>query len=289
MEASSRLELEQAHAELWNLTFSYLKSMALECAVQLNIPNVIHNFGGKASLPNILSAIPVPEHRRPYLPRLMRFLVVSGILSFDSPTLGEGRDPQFNKVFNAGLGSNSRLVLDFVVAQYGDVFDGISSLLDVGGGDGSTARTIAKAFSHVKCSVLDLPIVIADIQPGDGLVDYIAGDMFSSIPPTDAIVLKYVLHDWNDDDCVKILDQCKKAIRSCKPAGGKVIIIDTVVGSPLKEMFEAQVTSDLLMMVIAGGKERDKQEWHKIFMESGFKDYKIRPVLGYLSIIELYL
>jgi len=90
MEASSRLELEQAHAELWNLTFSYLKSMALECVVQLNIPNVIHNFGGSASLPNILSAIPVPEHRRPYLLRLMRFLVVSGILSFDSPTSGEG-------------------------------------------------------------------------------------------------------------------------------------------------------------------------------------------------------
>jgi len=269
MEASSRLELQQAHVELWNLTFSYLKSMALECVVQLNIPNVIHNFGGSASLPNILSAIPVPEHRRPYLLRLMRFLVVSGILSFDSPTLGEGmyqltplsrllvddthingcgslgpfvlsqttkyhvssatylsewfkgedgmgpmaaempfkmahgtgpwgalgRDPQFNKVFNAGLGSNSRLVLDFVVAQYGDVFDGISSLLDVGGGDGSTARTIAKAFSHVKCSVLDLPIVIADIQQGDGMVDYIAGDMFSSIPPIDAIMLKVCIYN----------------------------------------------------------------------------------------------
>lgn len=97
-----------------------------------------------------------------------------------------------------------------------------------------------------------------------------------------------MLHDWNDDDCVKILQQCKKAICSCKPAGGKVLIIDVVVGSPLKEMFEAQVTSDLLMMVIAGGKERDKKEWHKIFVESGFKDYKISPVLGYLSIIELY-
>lgn len=98
-----------------------------------------------------------------------------------------------------------------------------------------------------------------------------------------------MLHDWNDDDCVKILDQCKKAICSRKLTGGKVIIIDTVIGSPLKEMFEAQVTSDLLMMVIAGGKERDKHEWHKIFMESGFKDYKMKPVLGFLSIIELYL
>jgi hypothetical protein len=75
------------------------------------------------------------------------------------------------------------------------VFDGISSLLDVGGGDGSTARTIAKAFSHVKCSVLDLPIVIADIQQGDGMVDYIAGDMFSSIPPTDAIMLKVCIYN----------------------------------------------------------------------------------------------
>jgi hypothetical protein len=53
-------------------------------------------------------------------------------------------------------------------------------------------------------------------------------------------------------------------------------------------MFEAQVAIDLLMMMATGGKERDEHEWHKIFMEAGFKHYKIRPAVGFLSVIELY-
>jgi hypothetical protein len=42
------------------------------------------------------------------------------------------------------------------------------------------------------------------------------------------------------------------------------------------------------MMMATGGKERDEHEWHKIFMEAGFKHYKIRPAVGFLSVIELY-
>ncbi|TVU03246.1 hypothetical protein EJB05_51215, partial [Eragrostis curvula] len=199
-------------------------------------------------------------------------------------------DLQFNGVFNAGMGSSSKLTLDFVVTKCGEAFDGISSLIDVGGGTGSAARAIARAFPHVKCSVLDLPNVISGIPPGDddGTVQYIAGDMMNHIPPTDAVLLKYVMHDWNDEDCVKILTQCKKAIFSGEPSEGKVIIIDTVVGSPAKDMFEFQVSFDMLMMVLTTGKERDEHEWGKIFVNAGFKHYKMRPVLGFLSVIELY-
>lgn len=67
-----------------------------------------------------------------------------------------------------------------------------------------------------------------------------------------------------------------------------MIIIDTVVGSPAKDVFQAQVSFDMLMMVLTTGKERDEQEWGEIFVDAGFKHYKIKPVLGFLSIIELY-
>lgn len=360
MAASSSPELVQAHVELWNLTYSYLKSMALQCAVELGIPNAIHRSGGAASLPDLLANLPVPQARKPYLPRLMRFLVVTGVLALDAPVatgdsgmyrltplsrllvddarangctslapfvlaqtnryhvgaamhlsewfkggrddddtpfrMAHGtdqwdawrRDPQVNKVFMDGLGSDSQLTLDFVVTRCGEVFDGVGTLVDVGGGNGSTARAIARAFPHIRCSVLDLPHVIGDIQPSDD-VQYIVGDMMSSIPPADAVLLKHVLHDWNDEDCVKILTQCKKAILSEKPSGGKVIIIDTVVGSPANDiMFQAQVTFDLNMMVTTPGKERDEHEWRNIFMAAGFRHHKTRPVLGFLSIIELY-
>ncbi|TVU02090.1 hypothetical protein EJB05_52456, partial [Eragrostis curvula] len=362
--SGSSHEFQQAHVELYNLALSYLKPMALQCAIELGIPNAIHRHGGAASLADLLDTVPVPERRRPYLPRLMSYLSATGILALDHPLSATGRDQgmysltplsrllmddvlvdgctslgsfllsqttkygttaamhlsewfksddsaaaempfrtahggmdfwdatrgnsRFNDVFNAGMGSSCKLVLDFVVTNCGQVFDGISSLIDVGGGTGSAARAIARAFLHVKCSALDLPNVISGVPPDDddGTVRYIAGDMMNYIPPTDAVLLKHVMHDWNDDDCVKILTQCKKAIRFGESSsGGKVVVIDTVVGSHEKDMFEAQ---GMLMMVLTTGKERDEQQWGEIFKNAGFKHYKMKPVLGFLSIIELY-
>jgi hypothetical protein len=97
------------------------------------------------------------------------------------------------------------------------------------------------------------------------------------------------LHDWGDDECIKLLKRCKQAIPP-RDAGGKVIIIDMVLGSgPADDVKhkETQVLFDLLMMAL-NGVERDEQEWKKIFLEAGFKDYKIIPVLGVRSIVELY-
>ena len=68
-----------------------------------------------------------------------------------------------------------------------------------------------------------------------------------------------------------------------------MIIIDMVVGSGSSDakQLETQVLYDLLIMGI-NGVERDEQEWKKIFYEAGFKDYKIMPILGVRSVIELY-
>ncbi|OEL17269.1 Tabersonine 16-O-methyltransferase [Dichanthelium oligosanthes] len=269
--SSTSSEHLQAYTELYNLSFGYLKPMALQCAINLGIPNTIQKCGGSASLPDLLATVPVPEHRKPYLPRLMRFLAATGIVALDAPSADDesatGKamavtslyrltpvsrllvddvgtnlsafvlaqttkyhltasmhlsewfegvdgataarqmpfkmahgmyvrealqcDLQFNEVLNTGMASDSQVVLDFVVTRCGEVFDGMASLVDVGGGTGSAARTIAKAFPRVECSVLDLPRVISSIQPvDDGVVEYIAGDMMDSIPPTDAVLLK---------------------------------------------------------------------------------------------------
>ena len=96
------------------------------------------------------------------------------------------------------------------------------------------------------------------------------------------------MHDWGDADCVKILKNCKKAI----PAeGGKVIILDIVVGagssSSDRKNVETQCLFDLFIMFINGA-ERDEREWKKIIFEAGFRSYKIIPVLGIRSIIEVY-
>ena len=102
------------------------------------------------------------------------------------------------------------------------------------------------------------------------------------------IWFQWVLHDWGDADCIKILKNCKKAIPP-RDAGGKVIILDMVIGgqsSNIKHK-ETQVLFDLFIMFV-NGVERDEQEWKKVIFEAGFSDYKIIPVLGVRSIIEVY-
>jgi hypothetical protein len=98
---------------------------------------------------------------------------------------------------------------------------------------------------------------------------------------------QFVLHNWNDEDCVRILERSKEAISTREPKG-KVIIIDTVASSVSKQTTEAQLLMDLCMMVLTTGAERDEEKWHKLFLNAGFSQYKINPALGCRSLIEVY-
>lgn len=87
---------------------------------------------------------------------------------------------------------------------------------------------------------------------------------------------------------MKILEQCKKAIPS-REKGGKVIIIEVVLGHSLGAiMYEAQLLLDMLMMVNTRGRQRDENDWRKIFKKAGFNDYKIVKKVGTRGVIEVY-
>ena len=105
-------------------------------------------------------------------------------------------------------------------------------------------------------------------------------------------MLQWILHDWSDKDCIKILKLCKEAI-SNKNKGGKLIIIDIVVDSENDHIISKESNTkylfDMLMMSICGdGKERTEQQFKKLFQQAGFSDYKVLPILGVRSVIELY-
>ncbi|XP_037461827.1 probable O-methyltransferase 2 [Triticum dicoccoides] len=196
-------------------------------------------------------------------------------------------DKELDDVVTQGLAAHDNLGIATVMRECHDLFKGLDSLTDCGGGDGTTARAIIKAYPHIKCTVLDLPKVV-DKAPADGLVTYVAGDLFHSVPSSQAVMLKLVLHFWSDEDCVKILAQCKKAIPS-REEGGKIIIIEIVVGPSLGPiMFEAQLLMDMLMMVNSKGRQRDENDWSKLFTRAGFTDYKIVKKLGARCVIEVY-
>ncbi|WOL05932.1 hypothetical protein Cni_G14663 [Canna indica] len=200
-----------------------------------------------------------------------------------------GEVPEFNNLFNDGMAGDAHFVASVIIRDRGDdIFRGLSSLVDIGGGNGAMAMAIAEAFPHVKCTVFDLPHVVASLE-GSAKVEAVGGNMFEFIPPADAVLLKWVLHDWSDEDCVKILKRCKEAI-PCRERGGKVIIIEMVMklDNGSSELDETELLFDMLMMCPSPGKERSEQEWKNIFAAAGFLDYTIMPILGLRSVIELY-
>ncbi|KAI9082952.1 hypothetical protein K1719_035095 [Acacia pycnantha] len=137
---------------------------------------------------------------------------------------------------------------------------------------------------------IDLPHVVDGLQ-GSGNLKFVGGDMFEAIPPSNGILLKWILHDWNDEECVKILKKSKEAITS-KGKEGKVIIIEMMMenskGDIDDESVETQLFFDMLMMVLVTGKERNEKEWAELIFSAGFNDYKTTHVLGLRSLIEAF-
>ncbi|EAZ03774.1 hypothetical protein OsI_25902 [Oryza sativa Indica Group] len=351
--------LLQASTELMNLSLGYARSMALGCTAKLGVADAIHRAGGRATLHDLHAALSLHPTKLPFLRRVMRVLVASGVfaqveeeeedhyrltpVSSLLVTAGDGggrsllplvlfqlsplcvtpatsmaewlrsggeeetafemvhgvglwgacsRAPDLGELFNDAMAADSRFIMDMAINGSGrQVFDKITSMVDVAGGTGAAARAVAAAFPHIKCTVLDLPHVIDSIPADHGdVVQFVAGDMMDFIPKADALLLKFVLHDWSDEDCIKILKRCKEAIIPSRAAGGKIIIIDVVVGSSSEAICQGtQQLFDLIISVLTPGKERDEEEWRKIFKEAGFTKYKISPVLGFRSIIEVFL
>ncbi|XP_028807855.1 probable O-methyltransferase 3 [Neltuma alba] len=350
--SASRLLHAQTH--IWNHIFSFINSMSLKSAIDLNIPDTIHKHGKPMPLSLLISSLQIHPSKTRNIYRLMRILTHSGffclqklpdeaeegyvltdasiLLLKDNPlsvtpfllamldpiltkpwyevanwfqnddptpfdtahgkTLWEyaGVEPKLNHFFSEAMASDARLVTSVVIEKCKGVFKGLESLVDVGGGTGTVAKAIAKAFPEIQCTVFDLPHVVDGLQDS-GNLKFVGGDMFEAIPPSDGILLKWILHDWNDEECVKILKKSKEAIRS-KGKGGKVIIIDMMMenakGDIDDESVETQLFFDMLMMVLVTGKERNEKEWAKLIFSAGFSDYKITPVLGLRSLIQAF-
>ncbi|CAM0958702.1 unnamed protein product [Alopecurus aequalis] len=201
------------------------------------------------------------------------------------------KDAELNGVMNGSMAGDSEVFLEVIMMDKGRVFRGLRSLVDVGGGKGAGTKVIASAFPRIKGTVMDFPHVIGqeNTSAGHENLQFVAGDMFESIPSADAVVLKNILHKWDHDGCVKILQRCKEAIPA-RNAGGKVIIIDMVRGlaHEEKKITEMEAMQNMFMMCV-NGVERNETEWKAVFFDAGFsEDYKIMPVLGPYSVIDIY-
>ncbi|PHU08699.1 hypothetical protein BC332_20559 [Capsicum chinense] len=116
------------------------------------------------------------------------------------------------------------------------------------------------------------------------------GNMF---PHADAILLKLVMHNWSNEDCVKILKRYREASTyNDEGRKEKVLIIDMVLNrdEDAADMTEVKLLFYVLMMVILarGGGQRIEKKWERLFLESGFMGYKIILFLCLKSLIQVF-
>jgi hypothetical protein len=131
---------------------------------------------------------------------------------------------------------------------------------------------ILKANPVMRGVLFDLPHVIEKAKQRiseDGLADRceaFAGDIFQSVPEGgDAYVLKWIIHDWNDERSVTILKNCRQAMA----AGGKLLLIESVILSGNERSFAK--FGDLNMLVMTGGRERTESQYRELFAAAGFE------------------
>ncbi|CAI9088319.1 OLC1v1022622C1 [Oldenlandia corymbosa var. corymbosa] len=350
--------LLQGQAEIWKHIFSFVNSMALKCAVELRIPDILHSHNRPLSLLEIASKIPNSSSPNlPYLSRIMRLLVHNKIFTSTTlPSSGDGdepssvvygptevsswlvqdgnelsfgpfllmenhpwtlspwhqlsacvreggiafkkahgceiwdfaaKNPEFNKLFNDGMACTGKITRNAILSGLEkDAFKGLESVVDVGGGTGQTIAEIVGNYPQIKGINFDLPHVIATAPEYAG-VSHVGGDMFREIPAAQAVFMKWVMHDWDDEDCVRILKNCRKAIPE---ETGKIFIVDLVLNPDGDVVFGSTgLALDLLMIAhSSGGMERTEFEWKILLQKGGFPRYKITKIPALYSMIEAY-
>ncbi|KAA0038857.1 caffeic acid 3-O-methyltransferase-like [Cucumis melo var. makuwa] len=202
-----------------------------------------------------------------------------GVHAFEYPSL----DPRFNQVFNIGMINHTTMSIKEIVKSYKG-FANIKQLVDVGGGLGVTLQIITSTYPSIKGINFDLPHVIRDAPSYHG-VEHVGGDMFENVPNGDAIFMKWILHDWSDDHCLKLLKNCYNAI----PDDGKVIIVECVFPTEPETttVTKSIAQGDVLMMTQnPGGKERTRDEFKTLATKAGFKHLIFQCFVSNLWVIE---
>ncbi|RDX69581.1 hypothetical protein CR513_51287, partial [Mucuna pruriens] len=178
---------------------------------------------------------------------------------------------ELNHHFNKAMAQSSPLEMKRTLMVYKG-FEEISTLVDVGGGVGQTLKIVISEYPSIKGINFDLPQVVRDAPPHPG-IEHVGGDMFESVPTGDAILLKFVCHNWTDEECVKFLKNCHKAL----PQHGKVIVQDYVIPEVPDSSKISKFTCalDNVMFLITGGKERTEKEFERLCKSSGFSKFHV--------------
>lgn len=193
--------------------------------------------------------------------------------------------PEQAAIFDAAMTAIHGPETGAMLASYD--FSGIGTLADVGGGNGSLLIGVLKQYPAMKGIVMDLEHVV-DRAKGNlqaaGVADRCTVhpvNFFEDVPAgADAYLMRHIIHDWNDEQSVQILKNCRAAV----PLHGKLLLVESVV--PAGNDPDIGKDMDMLMMVGPGGLERTEEEYRELFAASGFELVGITPTPSPVAVIE---
>ena len=198
------------------------------------------------------------------------------------------QNPEDGAVFQNSMSGVTAATNEQIRSAYD--FSPFGTIVDVGGGHGGLITSVLQTNPKAKGILFDAPEVIEAARPKletAGLADRceaVAGDFFKAVPPGgDLYMMKWIIHDWNDDQAITILRNCRNQM---KP-GSRLIIFDSVVPETNEPDFSKFF--DLNMLVMTGGKERTKKEFAQILDAAGFKLLRVIPTEVPTSIVEAEL
>lgn len=195
------------------------------------------------------------------------------------------RQPDETAIFDRAMATITDEIAEAVLSV--SDFARFSTVVDVGGGEGAFIARVLATYPSVQGILFDQAHVIARAKEALEAAGTfrrchtVAGNFFEAVPEGgDAYLLKWILHDWNDEDAIAVLRSCRSAIRD----DGTLIVVDHIVG-PRNEGREGKLM-DLNMMVMTGGIERTREEFAAIFHAAGFRLTRVARTNTPVSVIE---
>lgn len=199
-------------------------------------------------------------------------------------------NPDASRRFNAAMAASAEIDARALLAACD--LAGVSTLTDVGGGRGALMAVVLAAHPEMRG-------VIVDLKPGlEGAHDHleaagvadrcelVVGNFFEAVPAgADVYLLRWILHDWNDEQAAQIVGVCARAM----PPDGRLLVIDRLMPDRIQTTPAdlRKVMADLHMMVILGGRERTEAEFRALFAGADLALMRMAPLPTGTSLLEV--
>ena len=182
-------------------------------------------------------------------------------------------------IFKKAMSAFSDIESNALINAYD--FSSKNIVVDIGGGEGTLVDSLIKAYPNLSGIVFDLLAIDNTDNSSEKKISYVRGDFFNEVPKDgDIYLLKSVLHNWDDDSCIRILKNCRTAMHS----RSSLLVIERVI--PEIGTKSDSKLFDINMLVMVGGQERTEDQYRRILRDAGFTLMRVIPTQSSMSIVE---